>query len=106
MIEIVYEKRTHSLVVSGHAGAGKKGEDIVCAAVSALVLTLAENVDVLVETGTAAESVIDVKDGSARLACTAKKGMEPVVRCIFDAVCCGFSLVARMHPEHVKYEVT
>lgn len=36
-----------SLSITGHAGAGKPGEDLVCAAVSALAWTLAANLEAL-----------------------------------------------------------
>ena len=104
MIRITYEKSTNRVTVTGHAGAGEKGKDIVCAAVSALVLTLGENIRVLRETDTLESCCVRVKEGYAVFACKAIAGMESVVRCIFGAVCCGFELVQKMHPEHIRYE--
>lgn len=103
MIQITYEKSANRVTVSGHAGAAAKGSDIVCAAVSALVLTLGENIRVLHNTGVLTAYTVDVKEGSAVLSCKAIAGMESVVRCIFGAVCCGFDLVQNMHPENVRY---
>ena len=104
MIRITYEKSENRLTVQGHAGAAEKGKDIVCAAVSALVLTLAENIRVLRETGTVTAYTVSVQEGSAELSCRAVKGMESVVRCVFGAVCCGFELVQQLHPENVSYK--
>jgi len=103
MIRITYEKSSNRVTVSGHAGFGEKGEDIVCAAVSALVLTLGENIRVLQNTQSLSAYTVDVKEGSAALSCTAIAGMESVVRCVFGAVCCGFELVQNMYPEYVSY---
>ena len=103
MVQIVYEKSKNRVTVSGHAGAGEKGNDIVCAAVSALTLTLGENIRVLRDTGSLTEYTVQVKEGSAELSCKAVAGMESVVRCIFGAVCCGFELIQSMHPAHVRY---
>ena len=104
MIEITYEKQANTLTVTGHAGAGRKGEDIVCAAVSALVLTLAENLRDLHRTGTAKSCFIDVRQGAAELRCVPTRGLEAVVQCIFGAICCGFELVQQMHPKYVRYQ--
>lgn len=104
MINVVYDKQANSLTVTGHAGAGKKGEDIVCAAVSALVLTLAENIRDLHRTGTAKHCFVQVRDGAAELSCTPTRGLEAVVQCVFGAVCCGFALVQEMHPKYVSYQ--
>lgn len=103
MIRITYEKSGNRVTVTGHAGAAEKGTDIVCAAVSALVLTLGENIRVLRDTGSLDAYCVDAKPGSAVLSCKAIAGMDPVVRCIFGAVCCGFQLVQQMHPEYVRY---
>ena len=104
MINIVYEKECNSLTVTGHAGAGKKGTDIVCAAVSALVLTLAENVRDLQRSGTARHCFLEVRDGFATAVCVPTKGLEAVVRCVFGSVCCGFALIQQMHPKYVCYK--
>lgn len=42
MIQIT--KRAGQLLVEGHAGFDRRGKDVVCAGVSALVCTLAENI--------------------------------------------------------------
>ena len=42
MVQVRYNPDVPSLRVSGHAGAGKYGEDLVCAAVSILAHTLGE----------------------------------------------------------------
>lgn len=40
MTKVIYNPDTMDLIVSGHAGSAEKGEDLVCAAVSALTNTL------------------------------------------------------------------
>ena len=45
MINVVYDREIPMLSVSGHAGYAPEGQDIVCAAVSALVQTLAMHAD-------------------------------------------------------------
>ena len=60
MITVRFEQR--AVTVSGHAGYGKKGQDIVCAAMSALVyvqVRLLEKADALTE--------LRAEDGLVRL---------------------------------------
>ena len=44
MIHAVYYKKYHRVTVKGHAHSAEKGRDLVCAAASMLVSTLAANV--------------------------------------------------------------
>lgn len=104
MIRITYDRAAYLVTVSGHAGAGKKGHDIVCAAVSALVLTLAENLQLLHNTGTTTACLTHIREGAAKLSCCPVRGVELVARCIFDTVCRGFALVQQMHPKFVSYQ--
>lgn len=43
MINIKFNPNTFTVDINGHAKHGKKGEDIVCSAISALFYTLAES---------------------------------------------------------------
>ena len=45
LIEVTHNVRTNEITVSGHAGYAEPGKDIVCAAVSVLVSTLAESME-------------------------------------------------------------
>ena len=45
MIEVMHNVRTNEITVSGHAGYADKGHDIICAAVSVLVNTLAASME-------------------------------------------------------------
>ena len=51
------------VTVKGHADTGKYGEDVVCAAVSALVQTLANKVQMAMRTG-GATGMIRLEDGN------------------------------------------
>ena len=44
MIRVIYHPQHNRLTADGHAGSGPQGHDLVCAAISALALTLAGNV--------------------------------------------------------------
>ena len=70
--------------MSGHAGAGEPGHDIVCAALSILMYSLmASGAEGRVERGEA-ELLLPDRD--------------------VDAVLCGFRLLAESYPEYVSYK--
>ena len=84
MILITYDGGSR-MEVRGHAGTDIKGRDQVCAAVTALTLTLGENCR---EAG--------IRSGSAVLS-----GGNPE---IFQAVGRGFALLASHYPHAVHYQ--
>lgn len=106
MIEIVYDRKKHRVAVRGHAQSGEKGHDLVCAAVSALTYTLAENVR---QMSTVSKSVrrpiIDLNEGKATIACDAVHGMDATVTLIFDAVSIGYGLLAAQYKDNVTLKV-
>ena len=88
MIEVTF---THQRVtVHGHAGYAPRGEDIVCAAVSALVYAL---IGALEETGQIRELV--VRPGFVTVA--AKRDDKA-----FRVVRCGVSQIAARYPQCVS----
>ena len=105
MVEITYFRQDHAVTLRGHAGAGKQGQDLVCAAVSALTLTLGANVAGLCADKNAKDPVISLKEGDTEVRCTPKDGMEEVVTLVFDALCQGFIVLQSLYPEHVCFSV-
>ena len=79
------------LVVQGHAGYGPAGQDIVCAAVSALVYALA---GVLQEKGQLARG--DIREGYADITGAGDCARE------FALVRCGLEMLAGQYPESVE----
>ncbi len=105
MIQVSYDRRHHRLLVQGHANTAPAGQDLVCAAVSALTYTAAWNVAELVSQGNAAHQRIQLNDGNACIACVPKKNMRSVATLMFDSLCSGFALLASFYPEQVQYTV-
>ena len=81
---------TH-LTVQGHAGHGQPGQDIVCAAASALVYALAET---LAETGRLAG--LDIRKGYAEVTGRGDCAGD------FGLVCRGLAMLAERYPQCVK----
>ena len=85
----------HTLTITGHARAAPHGQDIVCAAVSALALTLIHSIEQLTEDKIEYEiesGNISVKHGN----------LSEKARTLTDSFFIGFSGVAAAYPECVK----
>lgn len=105
MIEIIYRRKEHSLTVSGHAGSDTYGKDLVCAAVSALVLAWQENLNQLQENGCLQYCWQTVKPGLAQFSCTPKKSFQRVVLLMEDTLFSGFVALAKKYRKYIKFKV-
>lgn len=95
MITIIYDEKEHDMTLqaSGHAGYAPKGQDIVCAAVSCLMQTLAYSVD----GGTATRD----PDGDNVLRVQAAQSSDTLAK--FELVTDGLMLLAQQYPENVRF---
>ena len=95
MITIIYDEKEHDMILqaSGHAGFAPKGQDIVCAAVSALMQTLAYSVD----GGTVTQS----QDDCNILTVQAEQSFDNMAK--FELVTDGLMLLAQQYPENVRF---
>ena len=103
MVSITYDCGKFELKVEGHAGVAPAGEDLVCAAVTMLVRTFAENAKQMDRAGIASGVQIELKDGSAHVLCRPAKKYRAVAKAVLQAVCIGFELLEREYPEHVRF---
>lgn len=89
--------RPSRLTVSGHAGSGPYGQDIVCAAVSALVETL----------GLGLRSVCSIADGIAIGPGTADfqfpAAMDEPTRAVVETMLAGLQDLSRSHASFVQW---
>ena len=89
-----------SLSLDGHAGAGKWGQDIVCAAASILAYTAAASAQQLYrEEKVKKRPHIQLEPGNARILmenCDATAQM-------LDVICTGFALLAIRYPKNVRF---
>ena len=95
MINIIYDEAGQDLILqaSGHAEYAPKGQDIVCAAVSALMQTLAYSVD----GGTVTRS----QDDCNTLTVQAEQSFDNMAK--FELVTDGLMLLAKQYPENVQF---
>lgn len=95
MITIIYDEKEKDMILqaSGHAEYAPKGQDIVCAAVSALMQTLAYSVD----GGTVTRS----QDDCNTLTVQAEQSFDNMAK--FELVTDGLMLLAKQYPENVRF---
>ena len=105
MIHVIYHRRYNRVTVSGHAGCGPEGHDLVCASVSALVLTLAGNVAYMDAQEAVWDVITKLEEGNAEIQCTPYRRYKDSVEQIFRAICVGFELLSTKYPENISYEV-
>lgn len=94
MIQITYNEMGDMMFLraEGHAEYAPKGQDIVCAAVSALMQTLAYSLD---------SGTVTCADDRNLMVVQAKQGTDSLAK--FELVTDGLILLADAYPEHVRY---
>lgn len=94
MIRITYNEMGDMMFLraEGHAEFAPKGQDIVCAAVSALMQTLAYSLD---------SGTVTCADDRNLMVVQAKQGTDSLAK--FELVTDGLILLADAYPEHVRY---
>ena len=101
MIQVTYNEVGDEMILraEGHAGYAEKGKDIVCAAVSVLMQTLACSVDAD-NTG----NIFELSDGKNGNRLTVQAPMSVLNRDKFDLVVEGLIRLAENYPENVQFK--
>lgn len=101
MIQVTYNEVGDEMILraEGHAGFAEKGKDIVCAAVSVLMQTLAYSVDAG-NTG----NTFELSDGKNGNRLTVQAPMSVLNRDKFDLVVEGLIRLAENYPENVQFK--
>lgn len=105
MIRVTYDRKDNRVTIEGHAGCGPEGHDLVCAAVSALALTLAGNVSYMEAQEAVYGTITKLEEGNAEIQCTPYRRYKDSVAQIFRSICVGFELLATKYPENISYKV-
>ena len=102
MIRVRYTPDKFRLTVEGHAGSAERGRDLICAAVSTLVLTLAENVARMKKAGWLEGHGVEIMAGKARIQCLPREEWKMAVEVVFTVILAGFELLGEKWPEFVE----
>lgn len=95
----------YEVKAEGHAGAGEYGQDIVCAAVSVLLQTLANEVTEAARAGLLAVGVVAHGDGWMKVEMTPTAQTQDMVEAWVELVQDGIDALAESYPENVELEV-
>ena len=95
----------YEVKAEGHAGAGEYGQDIVCAAVSVLLQTLANEVTEAARAGLLAVGVVAHGDGWMKVEATPTAQTQDMVEAWVQLVQDGIDALAESYPENVELEV-
>lgn len=95
----------YEVKAEGHAGAGEYGQDIVCAAVSVLLQTLANEVTEAARAGLLAVGVVAHGDGWMKVEATPTAQTQDMVEAWVELVQDGIDALAESYPENVELEV-
>lgn len=95
----------YEVKAEGHAGAGEYGQDIVCAAVSVLLQTLANEVMEAARAGLLAVGVVAHGDGWMKVEMTPTDQTQDMADAWVELVQDGIDALAESYPENVELEV-
>jgi len=95
----------YEVKAEGHAGAGEYGQDIVCAAVSVLLQTLANEVTEAARAGLLAVGVVAHGDGWMKVEMTPTDQTQDMADAWVELVQDGIDALAESYPENVGLEV-
>lgn len=95
----------YTVKAEGHAGAGKYGSDIVCAAVSVLMQTLANEVEEAARAGALTLGVVDHGDGWMKVEVTPTDSICNTMEAWVEFVQDGLDAIAQSYPDNVQLEM-
>lgn len=104
MIRITFTPETLELSIKGHAKHGKKGEDIVCAAVSTLFYTLGEALSESREMLTK-EAVFKDENGKGLISCVPKPEYEGNIARTYWTILTGLQLLEKNYKKNVRLRI-
>ena len=99
MTDIIYDRENLRLSMEGHAKAAPLGQDIVCAALSMLMMCLERR---LRDYDDGVWLRVKKAEASASIEAVAEEELVEQCRESFDTVFAGFMLLAENVPEHVR----
>ena len=101
MIQIRIDVEGMRLEIEGHAGYAPPGQDIICAAVSALTYTLAQNLALTLHSE---EYAATFEDGYARIEAHPSLITEDRCRDLFMTIANGYAMLAAQYDQYIQFE--
>jgi len=101
MIQIRIDVEGMRLEIDGHAGYAPEGQDIICAAVSTLAYTLAQN---LALTLCSDEYTAEFKTGHAHIEARPPEALAEQCRGIFMTIANGLTMLEAQYGQYIQFE--
>ena len=98
MTRVRYDREGLCLTMEGHAQAGPAGDDLVCAALSTLMMTLERRMQ---DTAERTLPIVKRAPGFFSIRCAPERG-EELCRESFDTIAAGIAALAENRPENVS----
>lgn len=103
MIRITWYPEYRQLTIEGHAEAAPKGEDIVCASVSAIWHTLAANAMCWKDHGYLMDLRMQEIEGYCKLSWVPRSRYRNILSTIAAAIVLGLEELANSYPEFIEF---
>lgn len=101
-ISVKFEPRRKRIKINGHAGSGPLGNDIVCAAVTILALTIDSNVQTLESNNFVKVNKRNIGSGNAEFDISTHEKNDKTVELILDTILTGYRILSYQYPDYVK----
>ena len=94
-----------SLMAQGHGGTAPKGQDLLCAGVSTLLVSLAKTLQDMEKAGLCQDLSVCLESGYGALSCRPTVGAEGGLTWAFQTVYNGLMLLQQLYPKHICLQV-
>lgn len=101
MTKIRMDWRRMELTAEGHAGAAERGEDIVCAGISAIITALGQY---LMRYEQFMRPQLTMQSGESKIRGRPLPGWKKKAQAAFRQACDGLMIMAECYPDHVRFE--
>ena len=103
MIKIAYYPKFHQLTIEGHAGSAPKGEDLICAGVSALWHTLVANAMGWKDQGYLMDLRVQEIEGYCQLSYVPRSRYGNILGVITGSITVGLERLAMDYPKNIQF---
>ena len=101
-LELSEDKKTLILTMQGHAEAGGKGYDLVCASISCLAYTAAEAVGRMYEANKLRKRpTVRLSEGDAVITCKPTRQFFEEAQTVMRVIIAGCEVIERAYPQNV-----
>ena len=106
MLQVTVYPKTYKLTFEGHAEAGEKGNDLVCAAASGYLYQLAQTLKNYEGIAFRKKPRVEIGENHSEIQCKPYSQYAPTIGVIYQTVLNGFLLLAEGYPDNIHVEIS